>query len=420
MVDRLRGWQAALGTASGAALGHLTFLLGCLAHALTARLTRVVGRDESCWLFGARLGRGYADNSRYLFEYVVEERPDVRAVWLSKDPETVANVRDRGYEAYHARSLRGRWLALRAGCVVVSHGLRDVSLALTGGAFVANCWHGVPLKTVGFDAEMRHQPWLCRRAHRYVVARYDLVVSPSPMAVHEMATGLGVPRDRVRVLPYPRFDPLVAPDSASSASAARALVGGDVPEGGAVDVAAVADGGPLVFYLPTFRERGADLGERVDFAALDRLLAEQGARLVVKPHPNERLSLPAGLDRVTALDALDDLSTALPAADVLVTDYSSVFVDHLLLDRPQVFYAPDLADYRARRGFYFDYETLVPGPVARDTDALVAALARALSDDPAAVRRRALREAFLTETGERPSARVFAAIRAELSDGEAT
>lgn len=402
-----------------AALGHLAFLLGCLGHALTARLTRAVGRDDSRWVFGARQGSGFVDNSRFLFEYVAEEHPDVRAVWLSTDPETVARVRERGHEAYHARSLRGCWLALRAGCVVVTHGLRDVSLALTGGAFVANCWHGLPLKTVGFDAEMRHQPWLRRRAHRYVAARYDLVVSPSPMAVHQMATGLGVPRDRIRVLPYPRFDPLVAPDATPSPATARAMAAGDDPRGDA-GAAPLADGGPLVFYFPTFREQGADLADRVDFAALDRLLARRDAHLVVKPHPNERLSLPPDLDRVTALAAVDDLSDVLPAADVLVTDYSSVFVDHLLADRPQVFFAPDLDDYRAKRGFYFDYEALVPGPVARDDEELGAALARALDADPDAPRRRALREAFLADPGARPSERVFATIRAEMGDGEAT
>ncbi|MFC5971911.1 CDP-glycerol glycerophosphotransferase family protein [Halomarina salina] len=407
MAARRRRWLEYALTS----IGSLTVLLGCLGHALTARLTRILGRDDDCWVFGARRGSGFVDNSRYLFEYVAEERPEVRAVWLSTDPETVATVRERGYEAYHARSLRGRWLTLRSGCVVVTHGLRDVSLALTGGAFVANLWHGVPLKTIGFDAELGEQSWLRRRAHRFVAARNDLVVSPSPMAVHQMATGLGVPRDRVRVLPYPRYDPLVVPE---------AVEGGTVDADAHERLAELRAEGRLVFYVPTFREEGADLGERVDFAALDGLLCEQDAHLVVKPHPYERLDRATDLDRVTVLDAVDDLSAVLPFADVLLTDYSSAFVDHLLLDRPQVFYAPDLDEYRAERGFYYDYESLVPGPVAPDDGELVTSLEEALTEDPDASRRRALRETFLTDTGVRPSTVVFAAIRAGLDDGVVT
>jgi CDP-glycerol glycerophosphotransferase (TagB/SpsB family) len=378
-------------------------LVGCLVNAAVARLTRLMGRDERCWLFGARLGSGFVDNARYLFEYA-DGRPEVRAVWLSSDPETVRRVRERGYEAYHARSWRGRWLALRAGRVLVTHGLRDVSLPWTGGAQVTNLWHGVPLKTVGFDAELADRPWPVRRAHRYVAARYDLVVSPSPMAVHGLATGLGVDRERIRVLPYPRFDPLVAPETAPADPAAERL-------------AARADGRSLVWYLPTFRAEGADLGDRVDFVALDDALDALDARLVVGAHPFERLTLPPDLDNVTELGDVADVSSVLRAVDVLVTDYSSVFVDFLALDRPTVFFAPDLDRYRADRGFYFDYEGLVPGPVVRDEADLPDALARALTEDPAAVRRRALRESFLVTGDGRPSARVFEALRATRPDG---
>nr|WP_233265079.1 CDP-glycerol glycerophosphotransferase family protein [Halomarina oriensis] len=361
-------------------------------------MTSVVGREGSYWVFGARFGSGFVDNARYLFEEAAD-RPGVRAVWLSADPETVETVRASGYEAYHSRSLRGRWLAVRAGTVVVTHSLRDVSLPLTGGAFVVNCWHGVPLKTVGFDAELGEEPWVVRRLHRRLADALDVVVSPSPLAVHSTATGLGVPRTCVHVLPYPRYEPLVGDPPRADATAER--------------VAALAERGPLVWYLPTFRERGADLADRVDFAALDRLLAARGARLVVKPHPFESVTLPADLEHVTALDGVDDLSTMLPHVDVLVTDYSSVCVDYLLLDRPMVFYAPDLDAYREERGFYVDYESFVPGPLVTDDDALVDALARALDgDDPAAVHRRALREAFLTDTGDDPAATVFEAVDA--------
>ncbi|MDP2401969.1 MAG: CDP-glycerol glycerophosphotransferase family protein, partial [Actinomycetota bacterium] len=57
-------------------------------------------------------------------------------------------------------------------------------------------------------------------------------------------------------------------------------------------------------------------------------------------------------------------------SDVLVTDYSSVIFEYSLLGKPMAFLAPDHAAYERERGFYFEYESGVPGPVFEDTGAL--------------------------------------------------
>lgn len=391
MISWLRRWG-----------DHLAVLFGMLRYALTAVLSRLYERDPDLWVFGARFGAGFVDNAKYLFLYA-DGRPDVRAVWLSKDPETVATLREAGYEAHRIRSLRGTWLRLRAGVAAVTHSPRDVGVGAIGGATLVNLWHGVPLKTIGFDAEFRDSPRVVRRAYRAFARRFDMVVAPSPMAVHQLHTGLGVPRDRIRVLGYPRHDRL-----------AGAVPAGDPGGPSALEERLSDADEPLVLYLPTFREHGADIADRIDLAALDRRLASIDARLFVKPHPVERVSSAEDLDHVSTLDGVDDIYTLLDAFDVLVTDYSSVFLDYLLLDRPIVFHAPDLETYRADRGFYYDYESFVPGPVADDTDSLLDHLVEAVESDPHAARRRSLREAFLVESESR-SAAVFDAVR-ELSD----
>jgi CDP-glycerol glycerophosphotransferase len=74
------------------------------------------------------------------------------------------------------------------------------------------------------------------------------------------------------------------------------------------------------------------------------------------------------------------------AADVLVTDYSSVMFDFAITGKPILYYAYDLEAYRdTLRGFYFDLEEVAPGPVTRTTDEL----GEALADLPALVRRHA-------------------------------
>src|SRR5699024_7562508 len=58
------------------------------------------------------------------------------------------------------------------------------------------------------------------------------------------------------------------------------------------------------------------------------------------------------------------------ASDMLVTDYSSVMFDYLNLQRPIYFYCYDLEDYADMRGFYFEFEKEVPGPVVKNTSNL--------------------------------------------------
>ncbi len=62
------------------------------------------------------------------------------------------------------------------------------------------------------------------------------------------------------------------------------------------------------------------------------------------------------------------------AADVLLTDYSSIMFDYAVLDRPIVIHAPDWESYRARRGVYFDLLAEPPGAVTRTEDEVVEAL----------------------------------------------
>lgn len=56
----------------------------------------------------------------------------------------------------------------------------------------------------------------------------------------------------------------------------------------------------------------------------------------------------------------------------MITDYSSVMFDYSILNRPMLFFAYDLEDYKENlRGFYFDFVNDIPGPISRDTDQLI-------------------------------------------------
>lgn len=131
----------------------------------------------------------------------------------------------------------------------------------------------------------------------------------------------------------------------------------------------------VILYAPTFRGDtviAARQPEGLDLALLRRELGEEHV-VLLRRHPFVRRAQP--LDPALAgfvIDVSDhpDIHALMTASDVLVTDYSSAIYEFSLLGRPMAFFAPDRATYERERGFYFDYEAGVPGPVFETTAAL--------------------------------------------------
>jgi CDP-glycerol glycerophosphotransferase len=71
-----------------------------------------------------------------------------------------------------------------------------------------------------------------------------------------------------------------------------------------------------------------------------------------------------------------DVTELYLAADVLITDFSSVMFDYTVTGKPIMFLAPDLERYRAERGFYFDFENEAPGPILKTDQEVLFALTK--------------------------------------------
>ena len=117
-----------------------------------------------------------------------------------------------------------------------------------------------------------------------------------------------------------------------------------------------AVGKTVVLWAPTFRGNAAEpyvVGEET----IEQVCKEKGWYLVKKLHPHLQPSDGFPTESIFA------------AADILVTDYSSVLFDWLLYRKPFVFFAPDLAKFDTERGFYVDYYSF-PTTVAQTADEL--------------------------------------------------
>jgi CDP-glycerol glycerophosphotransferase (TagB/SpsB family) len=133
-------------------------------------------------------------------------------------------------------------------------------------------------------------------------------------------------------------------------------------------------GKKVVLYAPTFRGDGAVNTEYVDID-LEKIQKKLGEEYVImyKLHPSLIGTSLCNNEKVINVNSRD-LYRVFSVTDILITDYSSIVFDFSILEKPMVFYTPDLEEYKKERGFYYDYEGFVPGPVCMNEEAVIEAI----------------------------------------------
>ena|ERR1700761_5281394 len=358
---------------------------------LVALLGLAIPRKRNLWLVGSWFGARFADNGKWFFLQSVQDQ-DVSVIFSTQSREVCAQLRERGYNAVEARSVRGVWSALRAGAYIYDSYPIDANFWAIRGALWVQMWHGVPLKRIERDIP-DPQHWVVKMLKNLDAGRmrsrlrallYDpwrlkkeqIACCTSDMLVPIFAGAFGLPPARVRVTGYPRNDVMWR------AAEDWLEFGGSNADG---ILQSAVGGRRVLLYVPTFRDNTGGSGppsvfehtwNREQQLQLDQLLRRLNAVMLVKLHPHVATSW----NFVEAAASIKFLPSALDAypllnkIDVLITDYSSIYFDYLLLEKPMIFYCYDLTEYQSSRGFYFDYDSVTPGPKARTFAELLSAI----------------------------------------------
>ena len=318
-------------------------------------------------LFSCFNGRQYADSTRAIHEELARRAPDLEQLWVVADgqvelPDTVKAVRYNGRE----------WHEALAACthIVTNHRFGDW-FQRHPDQTVLQTWHGTPLKKIGRDVKevhFAHAPGMrkaLQSAAMPAIPEWTHLISPNPFSTEIMRRAFAFKGEIIEA-GYPRNDLLYSPDAEAIGAEVRARVG-------------VPPGKRVVLYAPTWRDdqfygRGRyKLDWRIDLDRFRQVLGDDHV-LLVRLHPNIVDGAPPD-DLVRDVSAYPDITELYLAADVLVSDYSSVMFDFANTRKPQLFFTYDLAHYRdTLRGFYFDFEAEAPGPLLKTSAQLIAAL----------------------------------------------
>ena len=239
------------------------------------------------------------------------------------------------------------------------------SLNFSKKAVVTQLWHAEgAFKKFGLSAPLTED---VRRREEKCSRNLTYVICTSKNVVPVYAEAFGVDESKVLPLGAPRIDTLLAKKDVDSI---RSEFDKTHPE---------CAGKKLILYAPTFRddaETDKSIVGNIDIDLFRRELGDEYA-LLVKLHPQIHSAKP--LDGTVDVTG-GDINELTLISHILITDYSSVCMDFALLGKPCIFFAFDLEEYEKERSFYYDYESYVPGRVARDFTQVVDAIKNPRND----------------------------------------
>lgn len=348
-------------------------ILGKLIRLLYRLVYRFIPCQKETILFISFHGRGYSDNPKALHEYISKhpKYQKYRCIFAIKnhreknlqiDNAKIIEYFSIPYFFYLARSKY--WIA---NCKLPKYVLKKPS------QIYLQTWHGTPLKKLAHDIVVPEGTTFyrsgmsieeMRSTYDDDVSKYNYMISPSAFTTEVFQSAFKIERQRLIETGYPRND-ILSNYQNSDLEAIKAKL--NLPSNKKV-----------ILYAPTWRDnsfnlKGYTFKLKVDLKKWQKTLGKDYV-VIFKPHyliVND-FDLKSVKDFVYFVDPKEDISSLYLIADILVTDYSSVFFDYAILRRPIYFYMYDLDSYRDElRGFYLDIYQDLPGKVIENEDSLL-------------------------------------------------
>ncbi|UCG62504.1 MAG: CDP-glycerol glycerophosphotransferase family protein [Candidatus Zixiibacteriota bacterium] len=348
-------------------------------------LGKVFPRDPNLFAFGSGHGNFWMDNSKYFFLYCSQNLKSTKCVFFCRDKEVVRQLNQAGYESYYTYSARGIITALRAGKCFISHSTHDINALLIGGAEKIQLWHGTPLKLICYDVLALSTGFgqtLKNRLKRILFTLfpylntglvYDKITISSDFVKASFLSAFRAKNENIVITGQPRndalsddyiFDQQLFPEIAHLERLRHEYQ-------------------HVITWMPTHRLRSGrgTVGLLDNFAfdleSLQQLFQQHGATLVVKVHFLDSPDLKRRFEGCSGIKVYPfaDPYPLLRYTDILISDYSSVVFDYLLLDRPIIFTPFDYEEYtQSDAPFYYNYQSVAPGRHCRNWPEVLDAL----------------------------------------------
>jgi len=325
-----------------------------LLYSVLYRVFCLLPLDRRKIVFQTFDGKSFSDNPKYIYLYLLKLQADFRYVWVLNNPSPDEPELAQA-KLVRFRTLAYIWqLATAKYWIINSH--LNPRLKPRQSTIYIQTWHGIPLKKIALDIpgqDWQKAAWLKDAAH------WTYFLSPSRKLDKIFCGAFALPEHKILPLAYPRNDIFSDPYLQQRAQQRLAKL-------------ALPEDKKVLLYAPTFRDFQGTFKLPFNLESLAAALQDKYV-LLLKMHPNiKKLAGDGYRDFIRNVSAYPDIQELMLVADILITDYSSVLFDFALSGKPIILYPYDYESYaRDLRGFYFDYEQVVPGPLAQNTADLI-------------------------------------------------
>jgi len=316
---------------------------------------------ENYIVFESFLGKNYSDSPRNIYEYIDKHHPEFKCIWMFSEKRKIPGkgkvVKRFSLGYYYYMAVSKYW---------VNNMRQPLHLKKREENIFLETWHGTPLKKLVFDIKDIHSANPKYKEHFYKQSRaWDYLLSPNGYSSEIFRRAFKFDKEMLE-FGYPRNDLLYAPDKEERARKIKEQIG--IPQDKKV-----------ILYAPTWRDDEFYTFGKYKFTLkldLHALKKKLGDEYVVALRTHYFIADDLKLDGLDGfafnLSKYDDIAELYLIADLLITDYSSVFFDYANLKRPILFYTYDLEKYRDQlRGFYLDFENEAPGPLLKTTEEVI-------------------------------------------------
>ncbi len=332
-----------------------------VAHAILRFWGLFLPVHDKRMIFASYGGRKFDDSPKALYDAICEDEffRDWELIWAFAQPEQFELPRGEKIKVDTPEFFK----TLLTSRVWVSNSGMDRNLGLSKKKTIdVETWHGCPIKTEGSNQNGGRSVavrWNYKnREHgqkmRCAQSEYDLEI---------LSQIFNAPKDDFLVCDMPRNDELARCDSAITLQMK--------------DKVGVPKDKKVILYMPTYREYQTDQKDACYLAPpihLDKWADVLGEDYILLFRAHYAVAQVIGLkenDFVRDVSGYPSVDELYMAADILISDYSSAFVDYSILKRPMFCFAYDLGEFSQKRGLYMNIETELPCSVDQTEDALL-------------------------------------------------
>ncbi|WP_422123880.1 CDP-glycerol glycerophosphotransferase family protein [Planococcus sp. X10-3] len=320
-------------------------------------------------IFESFHAKQYSDSPRAIYEYMKKHHSDYELVW-SIDRKAENLFKEFGVP-YIRRFTISWFLNFPRAKYWVNNVRLPAWMPKPKDTVYIQTWHGTPLKKLGIDITEIHMPGTNTSTYKNnfitEARKWDYLVSPNPYSTEIFRRAFHYP-GKIIESGYPRNDVLsMRPEALASNLKQKLGIPADKK---------------IMLYAPTWRDNEFYEKGKYKFEFqfdLNRWKQEFGDEWVLLSRMHylvaENFDFSAHEGTVYDASSYPDIRDLYLISDLMITDYSSVFFDFAVLERPIIFFMYDLEQYRDQlRGFYIDIEEDAPGPIVETEEELFRAI----------------------------------------------